>query len=44
MEDRHSEEFTINTGLRQGCVLPPTLLSLYMNNVVTTFKEKGYGL
>ena len=44
VEDRLSEAFTINTGLRQGCVLSPTLFSLYMNDVVTTLKEKGYGL
>ena len=44
VEDRLSEAFTINTGLRQGCVLSPTLFSLYINDVVTTLKEKGYGL
>ena len=45
VEDRLSEAFTITTGLRQGCVLSPTLqFSLYINDVVTTLKEKGYGL
>ena len=44
VEDRLSEAFTINMGLRQGCVLSPTLFSLYINDVVTTLKEKGYGL
>ena len=44
MEDRLSEAFTINTGLRQGCVLSPTLFSLYINDVVTTMKKKVYGL
>ena len=41
VEDRLSEAFTISTGLRQGCVLFPTLFSLYINDVVTRGMRRG---
>ena len=32
--DRRSDHFSVNTGLRQGCVLSPLLVSLYINGLI----------
>ena len=44
VEDRLSEEFSVGMGLRQGCVLSPLLLSLYINGVVTRLHDGKCGV
>ena len=39
-----SEEFEVNTGLRQGCVLSLLLFSLYINSTVKRLKEEKCGV
>ena len=42
--DRRSDHFSVNTGLRQGCVLSPLLSSLYMNGLIVELKLRRCGV
>ena len=42
-QDR-SQYFTVNVGLRQGCVLSPVLFDVYVNDVVTELRNAGVGI
>lgn len=42
--DKLSEEFVVNTGLRQGCVLSSLLFSLYINGLVSTLHNGMCGV
>ena len=44
VQDKLSEEFSVGTGLRQGCVLSPLLFSLYINGVVTRLHDGKCGV
>lgn len=39
----HSEVFDIANGVKQGGVLSPTLFCIYIDNLLETLKESGYG-
>ena len=39
-----SSPFRVMRGLRQGCVLSPTLFSLYINSLTEELRSKGVGV
>ncbi len=36
--------FPVNIGLKQGCVLPPSLFNLYINGLIKEIKASGIGV
>ena len=41
--DRVSEWFPVNVGLRQGCVMSPSLFNVYINGVVREMNARVLG-
>lgn len=44
IEGAYTEWFSIQKGVRQGCVASPWLFNLFMDNCLTDLKESEYGL
>ena len=44
VDNKQSDEFSVTSGLRQGCVLTPLLFSLYINALVDTLKKHDCGI
>ena len=42
--EERSKPFRVACGLRQGCILPPLLFSLYINSLVSKLKEADVGV
>ena len=40
----HSEWFTVQSGLKQGCILSPTLFNFYVNGLVEELEKCGKGV
>ena len=42
---RHlTDWFSVNTGLKQGCLLSPVLFTLFMNNLTLALESTGLGI
>ena len=44
VDNKQSDEFSVTSGLTQGCVLSPLLFSLYINALVDTLKKHDCGI
>ena len=44
MNDQVSDDFEVNTRLRQGCILSPLVFSLYINGAVKKLKKERCGV
>ena len=40
VDSQVAPEFEVSNGLRQGCVLAPTLFNLYVNSVIRQWRER----
>jgi hypothetical protein len=40
--DGMTDEFTLSTGVRQGCVLSPILFNIYMDRITSEANQEGY--
>ena len=36
--------FGVNCGVKQGCILSPTLFAMFIDDLVQTLEEKGLGV
>ena len=44
INDQFSEWFDVSSGVKQGCVLSPTLFSLFINDLVDSVRSAGKGV
>ncbi len=44
MHEVYRDWFLVKLGLKQGCILSPSLFNLYLNGLVTRIKRRGLGV
>src|SRR5579872_4993872 len=44
VNDNHTRFFSINVGLRQGCLLSPILFAIYINGLAEEINEEHLGV
>ena len=42
--DEKTEYFDVEVGVRQGCILSPTLFSIYINSMAEEINQSGIGI
>ena len=44
VNDLYSDWFDVNTGVKQGCILSPTLLALYIDDLAKELNSSAFGI
>ena len=44
VNDQYSDWFDVNTGVKQGCILSPTLFALYIDDLARELNSSPFGI